>query len=274
MIIYLGFGAEDKADLLVKGNCPHSLVSYFYIKEQKIPFSCFDGKFKKVMLDSGAFSADSLNKPISIEEYADFALKNKALFETIINLDVIGDKIKNQNSAELSIKNQQYLESRGLKPIPVFHQTEDLKYLDWYAERYDYIGLGGVGNLRNPKWIGSWLYKVFKRHPKKKYHGFAITSPQLIIAFPFYSVDSTSWSIGARYGQVIQRNKFGTGFTYRRAKIDYKTIIDKYTNPLSLLDIGGDKRHNERNLENVKEFVKLEDTITRLWEKEGVIWQN
>jgi len=38
------------------------------------------------------------------------------------------------------------------------------------------------------------------RKYKRKVHGFAMTKPDYIRRFPFYSVDSTSWKAGSKYG--------------------------------------------------------------------------
>jgi hypothetical protein len=48
-----------------------------------------------------------------------------------------------------------------------------------------------------------WLKKCFSIIPKNvKVHGFAITSPYVVKRFPFYSVDSSSWTNAGRYGRM------------------------------------------------------------------------
>ena len=58
--------------------------------------------------------------------------KHSDIINHYIVLDVIGD-------AEKSLEAQKYMESKGLHPLPVFHQGEDWKYLDYYRNNYDYI---------------------------------------------------------------------------------------------------------------------------------------
>jgi len=174
------------------------LESYFYIKGRK--------NIKKEppkidwFLDSGAFSAWSQKKKINIEEYADFILKNKSEFDVYANLDSIGDPLQTQT-------NQEYLESRGLNPLPVYHYNEPLPILHNLIAKYEYIALGGMVPI-STKDLEEWLKEVFKYicneegHPKIKVHGFGMTTLSLIERYPWYSIDSTSPIMGAAMGRV------------------------------------------------------------------------
>lgn len=188
-------GAENRQELLKKVGIKNILVS-FYNRPNLEKYKDFN-----VFLDSGAFTAYNSGKVIDIDEYIDFIKKHKP--SLYANLDVIGN-------AEETFKNQKYMESKGLKPIPVFHFNEDFKYLNEYAKKYDYIALGGVAQLKVKSKIHSWLKKCFKIIPSTtKTHGFAVTSPELLKIYPFYSVDSTSWLSGGKFGMIFTSfNKF------------------------------------------------------------------
>lgn len=137
----------------------------------------------EVLLDSGAFSAWSRGQIIKVQEYAECLIKWQP--QKYFNLDVIGN-------SESTQKNQKYLESRGLSPIPVFHIGEPLGLLDELVKRYEIVGLGGtVGKPHRQR--RSWLSQVFSRHPEARFHGLGITHRELITTYPFYSVDSTWW---------------------------------------------------------------------------------
>ena len=166
------------------------------------------------------------------------------------------------------------MHKNGVNAIPVFHQTEDFKYLDDYCANYPYVGLGGVGNLGSSKWIGTWLTRVFARHPRHKFHGFAITSPSLMIKFPFYSVDSTSWTIGSRYGQVLKLKDFGLKLSYIRTRQGKDEFSKHFINAGELLDIPNKKMALVRDLHNAQVFAQLEENLTRVWAKRGVIWED
>ena len=173
------------------------LSFYYYQNVDMANFFARDIPAPQLMADSGAFSALTLGSPIEIREYADWVLRWKHLFHTYSNLDVIGD-------AEATLSNQRKLEGWGLNPLPVFHVNEPWDYLKRYLDSYDYIALGGlVPHAMRPSALMPWLIKAFGMlSPGQGYHGFGVSGWTILKAFPWTSVDSTSWSIGYRYGRV------------------------------------------------------------------------
>lgn len=142
------------------------------------------GNPSSIMLDSGAFSAYRSGRRIDILHYCDFISSNLDRIDHYVNLDVIGD-------AEASMANLQFMESRGLSPMPVFHHGEDFDVLRRLRDSYPYIGLGGMVPRSRPRMF-EWLTTIFERFPHK-YHGFGVGDVSLIKAFPFHSVDNTTW---------------------------------------------------------------------------------
>ena len=162
-----------------------------------------------LFLDSGAFSAWTQGVNIDIQEYIKFIKEHEKVIEVYANLDVISTgKIGNKESAKKTLKNQKIMEKAGLKPLPVFHYGEPLEYLQDYVNRYDYISLGGMVPISNAQLI-PWLDHLFTEHltdaegmPKVKIHGFGLTSLRLMLRYPWYSVDSTSWVVTGRLGSI------------------------------------------------------------------------
>lgn len=169
----------------------------------------------ELFLDSGAFSAWTQKKPIDIYEYIDFIKLNQSSITVYANLDGIPmkggtDKIMQNRlaSAKLTLKNQRIMEKAGLNPLPCFHFGEPFEYLQYYVDNYDYLALGVAGN-KGTTLIG-WLNTCFQDYicdaagmPKIKVHGFAVTSVKIMIAYPWYSVDSTSWAITGGMGSIF-----------------------------------------------------------------------
>lgn len=163
-----------------------------------------NSKDKKVdlFLDSGAFSAWSQGKEIDIYEYIDFIKEHINVIDVYANLDVIGDP-------EATWKNQMIMEKAGLKPLPVFHYGEDEKWLKrMLTKDYDYISLGGMVPISTSDLI-HWLDYVYKTYlcddkgmPIVKVHGFGLTSLRLMVRYPWFSVDSTSWVLTGRMGSI------------------------------------------------------------------------
>ena len=152
------------------------------------------------------FFADwSFNKNADVrkylDEYIEFIHKYKNQLMGYVNLDII-------YNAEESWENQKYMESNGLRPIPVFHYGEDFKWWRKYVDNYEYVGIGGVaGGITLQQFVISLGDKAFRyiadTNPEVKVHGFAVTSFNLMTRFRFYSVDSTTWLKHAAYGNVM-----------------------------------------------------------------------
>jgi len=161
----------------------------------------------ELFLDSGAFSAKSQGVEINIQEYIKFIKTHEDVIDIYANLDVIGD-------AKASWKNQLLMEKEGLKPLPVFHFGEEESYLKTLIDKYEYIAVGGMVKSGDLK---SFLDRIFTHFicgkdglPKVKVHGFGLTSLPLMLRYPWYSVDSTSWVVTGRMGSIyIPRYKGG-----------------------------------------------------------------
>jgi hypothetical protein len=180
------------------------LLSYHYFRNVDLDAAMAQhfgaGPLPEVFADSGAYSAWKLGATIDVVEYAAWVRRWSHLFTTYANLDVIGDA---ERAASETAANQRILEEAGLTPLPVFHAGEPWEALDALLERgYDYIGLGGLVG-RRAKAIAPWLVKVFTRaEGKAVFHGFGLTNLNLSRSFGFYSLDSTTWANGHRYGEV------------------------------------------------------------------------
>lgn len=174
------------------------LLSYFYYGDQDIP-ALRDrmGGPERVALfcDSGAISAKNTRTSIDVAEYGAWLQANGRYFQVAANLDVIGD-------AEATLRNQRTLEGMGLPVLPVFHYGTPWRYLDTYLDAgHRYIALGGM--VGEPNARAAWLVRAFQMAGDRAvFHGFGLTSWRTIRDFPFYSVDSSSWGSGHRYGNV------------------------------------------------------------------------
>lgn len=173
------------------------LVSFHYYRD--VDFDALLANFAvppMVFADSGAFSAMSQGAPVYAHDYAEWLHRWKHYFTVYANLDVIRDPAGSQ-------RNQERLEREGLQPIPVFHTGSPFSELDKLAERYPYIALGGMVGQSRPACL-RWAATCMKRTEKQgtRFHGFGMTSRAVIERLPWYTVDSSSWIAGARYGNM------------------------------------------------------------------------
>lgn len=139
-----------------------------------------------------------------LDDYAEFVKENSHVIDLYSNVDVI-------RNPELTWRNQRYLERRhDLTPVPVVHFPTDVQWLDHYVQRgHEIIGLGGLVGApddRAPEWIHECFDLVCpppERLPKVKLHGFGVTGFDLLIRFPWWSVDSATWTRAGAYGGVM-----------------------------------------------------------------------
>lgn len=122
------------------------------------------------------------------EAYIAYVKKNEKRLYGYVNLDVIFNPQK-------SWDNQKYMESCGLKPLPVYHFGEDCSWLKKYMDNHDYIGVGGLGqDITKDKFISTfgdetWRY-ILSSKQKIRIHGFAVTSFELLKRYDWATVDS------------------------------------------------------------------------------------
>lgn len=184
---------------LPKGYKIGVLESFYGLRRVEIPPFC-DWYF----LDSGAYSAHRKNEQIDIEAYGKFVKQYLDVIKLYANLDVIGD-------AEGTMKNQLRLEKMDLCPLPCYHGGEPISYLQRYVEEYDYIALGGVAQMgTNQERLNRWLETCWDvilevGGGKTKVHGFGIQAEDIMMKFPWYSVDASSCHMQARYGGIRTR---------------------------------------------------------------------
>lgn len=191
--------------------------------------------------DSGAHSARTLGITIGIDDYADWIKRWSPWFTVYCNLDVIG-------APEATWRNQRHLEDEhGLAPMPVFHTGEPWTALERYLdEGYTYIALGKLlGNA--PGVLRPWLARAFHMaQDRAVFHGFGMTTWRLLKEFPFYSVDSSSWGAGVRYG-MVRLFHHGRWVNVRlRSRDDvrqHRETLAAYGIPLSTLTRGGYDRN-------------------------------
>ncbi|MFH8805202.1 hypothetical protein ACH4F6_37630 [Streptomyces sp. NPDC017936] len=152
----------------------------------------------EVFADSGAFSAATLGTTIRLADYAAWLKDWQGVLTTAATLDVIGDPDATQ-------RNTLALEDMGLRVLPVFHTGSPWSRLEKLCARYPYVALGGmVPYTRMYGEVMRWLVRCFRIGAEHGtvFHGFGQTNVTAMAALPFYSVDSSTWSLGARFGSL------------------------------------------------------------------------
>lgn len=154
-----------------------------------------------------------------VDGYVQLITDHPEVSQFYANIDVIGNP-------ELTWQNQQLLESKGIKPVPVVHFGTSMKWLKHYIDlKYDYIGLGGLvggkvgGSASKDK--GRWIKECFQMacpapsyRPKTKFHGFGVSTWKIIRKYPWYSVDSAAWAKLGAFGNIMVPRRRGGNWDF------------------------------------------------------------
>ena len=209
-------GAENKthAQILLELKVPYLLMSYWNLRGKGSGLLEYLAPFKKygaeIMLDSGAHTLQKDGHNIDYEkffrEYLKFLKKNKEFFTSFVELD-----IENQvGLKKVEQWTQRIMDETGLQPIVVWHRERGFDYWIEMCKKYDYVGfsgfIGGTSKGEVPDKYVPLFLKVAKKYGAKV-HGFGYTKPSLVKKYPFYSVDSSSWLIGCRWGGIAVYNQ-------------------------------------------------------------------
>jgi hypothetical protein len=196
--VFAGLTDQEKAH---RAAVKYILESYHYVnKPSFVKKIRQDGV--KVFLDSGAFSAFSKGVSVDMKKFCRYIHEHEDIIEVVSVLDSIGD-------AQGTYENQGAMERLGTSPLPCFHYNEDPRYLEYYVANYDYVTLGGMVPISTPQLI-KWLDTLWEKYltdgagrPKVKIHGFGLTTISLVLRYPWYSVDSSTWAQAAAHGQIF-----------------------------------------------------------------------
>lgn len=214
--------ARDK-EIFQNANILHS---FYYMNDftEKIIIP----NVKRFMLDSGAFtlfskSGAGINWEDYIKKYASFINRNniKQFFELDID-NLIG--------YEKVVYYRKRLEDlTGKQPIPVWHKSRGLDEYIKTCEEYPYVAIGGIVTKEITKSeykFFPWLINTAHSH-ETKVHGLGFTSFQELKKYRFDSVDSSSWTSGARFGSVCRfdgKKVVNTGKPQGTRIADYKPL--------------------------------------------------
>ncbi|CAB4135793.1 hypothetical protein UFOVP286_59 [uncultured Caudovirales phage] len=183
----------------------YRLLSYHSFPKMLLPVI---HKYKDFILDSGIFTylnldkykkqASSIDWQKYLVDYSNFVRENR--IKNYVELDL--DNVIGLQEVE---RLRQELEKRvGWKTMPVWHINRGYdKWLE-ICRNYDYICFGSflTDNLSQNKYrtINKFISDASKCN--YKVHGLGMTSMKWLQILKFYSVDSSSWLAGVRYGTV------------------------------------------------------------------------
>lgn len=154
------------------------------------------------------------------------------------------------------------------KIITVHHSMNTMDDFKRMVRESDskYVALEGLrgGKVNLP-------YMQLIRHAYEndtKVHGFALTNQKIMKKYPFYSVDSSSWTAVNRYGLIY---KFEDG-RMRQFKTKKEHFFEKNLS-LQQASFNREKENQHFKLADAQvAFRKMEKYFGALWKKRGIDW--
>ena len=228
-----GTGGAIETDWIKRTGCRYRCYSYVYVapgafywrKPMEEAYRASIDLKCNLMMDSGAFSfhkfvtksmgaisgMKTIKKVIEgvdtekyreevIDKYVEFCKSDRKHWDFYCNFDWL------KHSPTIYAM-QKSLEKRGIRPTPVFHGDEGLDWLKRYIDDgHKLICIGSTDKARRT-WREKRYYfdQVFNLTEKYNVlcHGLAFTSLSLVFAYPWYSVDSSTWARISGFGHII-----------------------------------------------------------------------
>lgn len=176
------------------------LLSYaYYLKQKKQAMSFFirNKNHIELLIDSGAYTAYTQGHQIDLKEYMAFInmLQGRGIKFKYFTLDAIGDEITTK-------KNFYRMRRDGFKPIPIFQRGSNTDMIDEYYEYSTLLGLGGISlNINNTPGYVKYIMNNFIKERKVHWLGWSLKD--FIFHYKPYSFDSSSASVGNRFGNIM-----------------------------------------------------------------------
>ncbi len=251
MELYLVHSDEFEKEM-VEEKC-NLMLSYATIPPSKSGEVEIPKGFPSVLIDSGGYQLQTGAKgarDISLTGYCSwlqYALPKFPEIHGYMGMDILGD-------VKQTLKNLEYMEAEGLKPLPVWHPKDGDEVLEYYTKKYEYIALGAIAKGKKME-IRHIFERVKTRYPDHKFHllGVGINASVALVNMRPYSVDFSTWMTPFRYGNDLiwskkdgllhehhmneaWRNKIKSSKEFRTSVVKsilnklktYSTILDNY----------------------------------------------
>lgn len=166
-----------------------------------------------IMMDSGAFTAWNIGRPVQLEALIEYNRKVLDIYGdrhefTFIALDVIpGERGRRATEAEIlhgmeeSYANFCTMQEALPRPVlPVYHSSEPIEFRDRFLERTDHICLSMSQDLSEKHRV-TWARMASQGCGKL--HGLAATGNSIIRHVDWYSVDSAGWLMVGAMGSIL-----------------------------------------------------------------------
>lgn len=243
-IFFSGVEYESYLDILYNLGIRNFLMSYEYLKG-KGSFVLRKYSDVHIFIDSGAFTYMSDPKydeytveqwEQQIQEYLRWVEKHKDNIFAFADLDLqYLPKVGYQKVYEWRKKYFEPFMLRTGIPCCFIYHDDGIDYWEYMCKRYPYVGMSTNIDAQNSEEIIREMFRIAEKH-NALIQGMATTDTRILIDLPFYTVDSTTWNVGLKYGEIsvwdatrmrrIKKTEFETKAFPAISKYDVKFDFD------------------------------------------------
>lgn len=187
------------------------LSSYYYLRQKVDNHELMDiiteyNKRKRLIIDSGAFSFMN-GKTMTEQELDDYcadyvSFLKKYSINQFVEMDI--DSILGFDKA---MEYRTYIEqSLNKQCIPIFHRSRGKSEFVKMVNDYSYAGIGGIAikSIKRNEWKHFKQLNLLANSHGCKLHAMGFTPAKNLNDYGFYSSDSTSWTMGVRFGNLYK----------------------------------------------------------------------
>ena len=210
-MFYSGVEQELYYNILYNMDIRNFLISYHYVQHKRISLSSrFADQHISLFVDSGAHTYQNDPKYFEytadyweehIQKYLKWAEKNKQYIFAIANADfelLLGSDVVDRWNREYF---EPFMIKTGVPVCFVWHENSKMTW-EQYCQRYPYVGFSS--NAEGADMEFSEYVNMLKTAEKydSLVHGFGMTRTSILPYLPYYTVDSTTWLSGLKYGEL------------------------------------------------------------------------
>lgn len=208
-IFFSGVEYEQFLDILYNLGVRNFLMSYQYLRG-KGTFVLKKYSDVHIFIDSGAYTYQVDPKYTDytveqweqqIQEYLSWAEQHKDNIFAIADLDL--QYLPNVGYDKVYEWRKKFFEPFMLRtgvPVCFIYHEDGLDIWEYMCKRYPYVGFSLNTDNIDENEIRE-RFRIAEKH-NALVQGMASTKTQMLCQFPFYTVDSTTWNVGLKYGEI------------------------------------------------------------------------
>lgn len=195
------FPDDDRGASLISRT--NMLESYYYVKPWQTERM---GRFKRFLLDSGAFTAlygagmAAEDLPSYVDAYIGYISENKVPHFFEMDVDrIVGYRRVLEFRREIE-------QQTGTRCIPVWHLERGKRDFQQMCADYPYVAIGGIATREGRKALSPHIpwFTAEAHRLGARIHGLGYTDIRAMPSTGFDSVDSTAWLYGSKGGFVYR----------------------------------------------------------------------